>query len=314
MSHPVSENDDTLGRTVPGFADGGADLASSEDTAVFPPTTSSTTTAPGGVSLEVSDETFAPAADQGRDATSEASSSKADAAKEQGQQVKDEAIEGGKHVAGVASEQGQSVLAEASDQAQELMGQARSQLASQAATQQENLTTWLRSLADELHQMVDRGSDQGSGSPSDSSPDGQHRAAASSGVATNAVSQAQGRVKEAADWLEKHEPGDLVDEATRFARRRPGAFLAIAAVGGLLAGRFTRGLKDDTSSSATTPSDETSDRAGTATAGGHSTLGYDATNQTVDQLDVQASGVTGTPVSPAAAGFGAGDPVGQDPR
>lgn len=209
------------------------------------------------------------------------------------------------------------MLAEAGDQAQDLMGQARSQLASQAATQQENLTTWLRSLADELHQMVDRGSDQGSSSPSDSSPEEQHRVAASSGVATNAVSQAQGRVKEAADWLEKHEPGDLVDEATRFARRRPGAFLAIAAVGGLLVGRFTRGLKDDTSSSTTPPSGATSDTDGSATRAGDATLGYDATSQPINQLDEQRSGVMGVPVSPvapAAAGFGAGDPVGQEPR
>ncbi len=175
----------------------------------------------------------------------------------------------------------------------------------------------MRSLADELHQMVDRGSNQGSSSPSDSSPEEQHRAAASSGVATNAVSQAQGRVKEAADWLEKHEPGDLVDEATRFARRRPGAFLAIAAVGGLLVGRFTRGLKDDTSTSTTPSTGGASDPDGSATRAGDATLGYDATSQPSNQIHEQGSGVMGSPVAPvppASAGFGAGDPVVQDPR
>lgn len=209
------------------------------------------------------------------------------------------------------------MLAEAGDQAQDLMGQARSQLASQAATQQENLTTWLRSLADELHQMVDRGSDQGSSSPSDSSPEEQHRVAASSGVATNAVSQAQGRVKEAADWLEKHEPGNWwmrrrvspAGARARSWRSRPS--------GGCWSAGFTRGLKDDTSSSTTPPSGATSDTDGSATRAGDATLGYDATSQPINQLDEQRSGVMGVPVSPvapAAAGFGAGDPVGQEPR
>lgn len=175
-------------------------------------------------------------------------SSKADAAKEQGMQIKDDALEGGRHIAGVAAEEGQSVVTEAGDQAKDLLDQARSQLASQAVVQQQNLTTWLRSLADELHQMVDNTSAKTGDGPSGSTSGGSTSASAPSGVATNAVTQAQARVQDAADWLEKHEPSELMDEATRFARRRPGAFLAIAAVGGLLAGRFTRGLKADASS------------------------------------------------------------------
>lgn len=300
MSHPVSENENIPGGAAPGSDDVGTDLNGSHDTVV-------------------------PLSAGGRDTASEAGSSKAgsskaDAAKKQGQQVKDEAVDGGKHVAGVASEQGQTVLAEASDQAQDLMGQARSQLVEQAATQQENLTTWLRSIADELHQMVDRGSDQNSAGRSGSGVEQQNRPAGSSGVATQAASQAQGRVKEAADWLDKHEPGDLIEEATRFARRRPGAFLAIAAVGGLLAGRFARGLKDDTSTSTTPSSVGTSDGRDPATRGGDSTLGDAATGNSGDQPDEPVSGFMGAPVAPippapsAQTGFGPGDPIGQDPR
>lgn len=246
---------------------------------------------------------------QSTDDASETSSSKADAAKEQGQQVKDEAVQGGKKVAGVAAEQGQSVAAEAADQAKDVMGQAKSQLAEQAATQQENLTAWLRSLADELHQMVDRGSEQGEGERSSSSSESQSGETASNGVATKAVSQAHGRVAEAADWLEKHEPGDLVDEATRFARRRPGAFLAVAAVGGLLVGRFTRGLKDD-SSSGSAPESEDARAAGApvASLGRDLTGGYPA----VDRPGEQGSAIPGAPVAPAP--FGAGEPYGQGPR
>ncbi len=310
MSHPVSENENTLGKTAAGF-DGGADLASNEDTVSLPPATSSTT-APSGVSVKVSDETFVSSAGEDRATASAASSSKADAAKEQGQQVKDEAVQGGKHVAGVAAEQGQSVAAEAADQAKDLIGQAKSQLADQAATQQENLTSWLRSLADELHQMVGRGSEQGNGDRSSSSSESQSRGADSNGVATKAISQAQGRVKEAADWLEKHEPGDLVDEATRFARRRPGAFLAVAAVGGLLAGRFTRGLKDNSSASSA-PSSEDARGAGSPAAPSDLTApsGYPA----VDLPDEQESATLGRPVPPGApAPFGSDEPYGQGPR
>jgi hypothetical protein len=45
-----------------------------------------------------------------------------------------------------------------------------------------------------------------------------------------------------ADWLEHREPGDLLDEVRRFARRRPGTFLVGAAVAGALVGRLTRGV------------------------------------------------------------------------
>jgi hypothetical protein len=45
-----------------------------------------------------------------------------------------------------------------------------------------------------------------------------------------------------ADWLEQREPGDLLDEVRRFARRRPGAFVLGALVAGVVAGRMTRGI------------------------------------------------------------------------
>ena len=242
------------------------------------------------------------------DTAPDASSSKADVAKEEGQQIKEHAVDGGKHVAGVASEQGQSVVAEAGDQAKDLLGQARTQLASQAGAQQENLTAWLRSLADELHQMVDRRADHENGEQTEDSTSEPNRGAASNGVATQAVSQAQGKVKEAADWLEKHEPADLLDEATRFARRRPGAFLAIAAVGGLLAGRFTRGLKDDTSSSAASVSGGTRDSDSVTSPSLDSTLGRPASALSEQPGSIGA----GAPVAPT--GSGSGESWMQDPR
>ena len=63
------------------------------------------------------------------------------------------------------------------------------------------------------------------------------------GPATDLVKQAAERTSTVASWLEDREPGNVVDEVTRFARQRPGAFLAIAAGAGLLVGRLGRGLK-----------------------------------------------------------------------
>jgi hypothetical protein len=63
-----------------------------------------------------------------------------------------------------------------------------------------------------------------------------------SGVAADVMRQATDRTEQVASWLEAREPGDLVDEVRRFARRRPGVFLAGAVMAGVLAGRLTRNV------------------------------------------------------------------------
>ena len=62
-----------------------------------------------------------------------------------------------------------------------------------------------------------------------------------SGPMTDLAHEASRRVGEISHWLDNHEPADLLDEVKRFARRRPVAFLAIAAAAGVVAGRVTRG-------------------------------------------------------------------------
>jgi hypothetical protein len=66
------------------------------------------------------------------------------------------------------------------------------------------------------------------------------------GVAADLVQQAAARVCDAGQWLDAREPGQVVHEVQSFARRRPTAFLLLAAAAGLVAGRLTRGLKDAT--------------------------------------------------------------------
>lgn len=173
------------------------------------------------------------------------SSSTVEDAKQQGKQVGQEAVEGGKQVASVAADQATSVAAEAGEQAKNLLTEARSQLSSQASAQQGNLASWLHSFADELRELVDGRS--GQARDKDGVGGEEDKATSTSGVATRFASQASEQAHGVADWLEKREPGDLLEEAARFARRKPGTFLAIAAVGGLVAGRLTRGLTANSS-------------------------------------------------------------------
>jgi hypothetical protein len=65
-----------------------------------------------------------------------------------------------------------------------------------------------------------------------------------SGPASEVARQAADRADRFADWLAAREPGDLLDEVRSFARRRPGAFLAGAALAGVVVGRLTRGAVD----------------------------------------------------------------------
>jgi hypothetical protein len=157
-----------------------------------------------------------------------------DVAKDQAAQVGQGVAEAGQHVAGVAKEQASQVTAEAGKQAKDLLAQAQVQLKEQAGAQQERLVTGLRSLRDELSSMVEK-----SETP---------------GVATDLARQAADRTGSVASWLDGREPAAVLDDLTSFARRKPGAFLAIAAGLGLVAGRLTRGLAADAKDSDDAPS------------------------------------------------------------
>ena len=158
-----------------------------------------------------------------------------DVAKDQAAEVAGTARDAGKHVAGVAGEQAGQVASEATHQVKQLVQQTRGELTEQAASQQQRVASGLRSLSKELSAMA-QGSEQ-------------------SGMATDLVHQASDRTNAVASWLEQREPGHVVDEVTRFARQRPGTFLALAAGAGLLVGRLGRGLKaaNDDSNDGTAP-------------------------------------------------------------
>ena len=171
-------------------------------------------------------------ADSGTDAAAGASSLAAEA---------DEATD---HVIGVAKQETRSVASEAGRQARKLAGQVREELRDQAATQQSRVADGLHSAGSAFSTMA-ANSDDG-------------------GYAPQLVRAVGERVDSAASWLGTRDPGALLDDVKRFARRRPGVFLTIAVGAGVLVGRVTRALA--------TPSTEGDGNASTAA----SRNGFDA--------------------------------------
>ncbi len=145
-----------------------------------------------------------------------------DVAKEQAANVGQSVSGAGSHVAQTAADQAKQVAAETARQARDLMGEATGQARDQASVQQQRAAQQLHSVAGELDEMAAKG--------------GQ------SGLATEVAQQAAERLHGAASWLEQREPADLLTSVRDFARRRPVAFLAGAAIAGLAVGRLTRGM------------------------------------------------------------------------
>ena len=147
-----------------------------------------------------------------------------------------------KRVAGTAGQEARRVTRDAKDQVLHLMDQTRSDLEGQAATQQNRAASGLRELSEQLRRMADGADDDG--------------------VARGLVDDLSHRADDAAGWLDSRDPASVLEEVRGFARRRPGAFLAIAAGVGVVAGRLSRGLmdeaRDDSSQQAASRSSATS--------------------------------------------------------
>jgi hypothetical protein len=133
----------------------------------------------------------------------------------------------------VIGEQVKQVASETGTQARHLLAEGVDQLREQASEGQHKLAGGLRSLADQLRQMSDRSE--------------------GSGRAADLIEQLSRRTSDAASWLESREPGDLVNEVKRFARQRPGMFLAGAAVAGAVVGRLTRNVLASSKSTESDP-------------------------------------------------------------
>ena len=145
-----------------------------------------------------------------------------DTAKQEAGELKDTATEQAGQVASTAKDEAAAVAREAKSQVKDLYSQTTSELREQAGQQQQRVAAGLRSIGDELGGMASGSQDQG--------------------LATDLVRQASDRVSGVAEWLDARDPGSLLAEVKSFARRKPGTFIAIAAVSGVVVGRLARSL------------------------------------------------------------------------
>ncbi|NNG18685.1 hypothetical protein HJ590_03685 [Naumannella sp. ID2617S] len=149
--------------------------------------------------------------------------SRTDVAKEQASGVKDHAAEAGKDLTQTARAEAGSVVRDARSEVRSLVDTSVHELRGQASRGQQQVAEQVRTIAKEFGEMA-------SGNEN-------------SGTASKLARQASEQGTQLASWLEHHEPADVLDQARRFAARRPLAFLAIAAGAGLLVGRFARGMQ-----------------------------------------------------------------------
>jgi hypothetical protein len=145
-------------------------------------------------------------------------------AKEQARQAAGTAAEQGQHVAGVAQQEVGNVVSEARTQLSSLLDDATSQVGEQSRSQKDRLAETARTFGSDLQKL---GSGEGGGD----------------GVAAKFVQQLAQQAQSLASHLENREPAELLEDARRFARRRPGTFLLGSLAAGVVVGRVTRGAK-----------------------------------------------------------------------
>ena len=155
------------------------------------------------------------------------------AAQEEAANVKDKAFDAAGQVAGTAQEEAANVKEEAMKQARSLTDSALDEVNTQASTQQKRIAEQSRTITDDLSRLA-RGE------------------RAESDMVNQFISMAADRAQKFTTQLENKEPKELLNDVRRFAARRPGTFLAIAAGIGIAAGRFTRGLSDRDDDATTT--------------------------------------------------------------
>jgi ElaB/YqjD/DUF883 family membrane-anchored ribosome-binding protein len=131
------------------------------------------------------------------------------------------AVGSGKEMMDEAASQASAVAGEAREQISSLVQQTRDELSGQLDQRAHQAATGLRGLSDQLRALSE-------GRP------------AEAGRLTGLLDDARRRVQSYATSLDERGPRAMVDDVAAFARRRPGAFLMMAAVAGFGAGRLAR--------------------------------------------------------------------------
>jgi hypothetical protein len=229
------------------------------------------------------------------------SSSTVDTAKGEAANVKDTATGAASDVAQTAKSEATNVAGEAKQQAKNLIGQTQSELRGQVGNQKSAIAQKLNGWASELGSMASQGEE--------------------SGQMNDLAHEASRRVGEISHWLDNHEPADVLNEVKRFARRRPVAFLAIAAAAGVVAGRVTRGavaantsVDSGNSGSPARAYDSDLDGNGYPGSTAYGARGYDDTGYgTRYREDVGASSYSVAPDTGTGTSYPDVTPAGEDP-
>lgn len=190
------------------------------------------------------------------------------APQERAQQAAGAASDEGRHLADATQHEASNVASEAADQARQVMDDAVTHLNAQTKDQKDRLAGTVRRFGDDLGSMSSQ---------------------ASPGLAADVTRQVSGYARSMGEGLQSREPGELIEDVRRFARRHPGTFLLGALAGGVVAGRLARGVADGAAGAKyvqQTRQDRAAARPQTTTAGG-----------TTD-----AGAVPPAPVYPGAAG------------
>jgi hypothetical protein len=147
--------------------------------------------------------------------------------KEPAQETASTAADEGRHVAGVAKEQTAQVASEAAGAAKNVANDVLRNVSDtareQSGTQRDKLVGTLTTLSHDLSSMADQ---------------------APSGLAGDLARQAADQARSLTTRLENRDPGDILDDVRRFARRRPGVFLLGALAAGVVTGRLLAGARD----------------------------------------------------------------------
>lgn len=164
---------------------------------------------------------MASTASNAREASKQAASTAVEESKEAAATVREAAGAVGQQVRQQAGE----VTADLKGQAEQVVHETKAQLRSHADDQRSHLADAFGRFADELDALC-------KGRPDDA------------GTARHYVEQASTTLGGLGSQLREQTFDGLVDDVQRFARRRPGVFLAATAAAGLVAGRLARALNE----------------------------------------------------------------------
>lgn len=131
------------------------------------------------------------------------------------------AAEGAKEIAGEATAQTKAVVSQAKQEVDSFITQAREEMRQQAESRSAQAAGGLRTLSEQVAALAE------------GRPD-------SAGSLPRYLEDAKEHVRSLASRLEEGGPQGAVDDITRFARRRPGLFLAGALGAGFVVGRLAR--------------------------------------------------------------------------